>query len=187
MTMRSLTGAIAIGVAFGLATAGAAPAAETFTGTASVKTTTASATRPITIHVERFLTDAERDKVASVVKTNDNAAVVKLLAGMPDVGYIELGEQKTPIKYAYARSTGAGRMVTVATAVPVLHLGGNEPSAKPKAGYDMALALLVLDANDKGTGEFAPAVKVKVNENGALVTEDYGSDVIRIADASKKQ
>ncbi len=186
MTMRGLTGAIAIGVVFGLTTAGAAQAAETFSGTASVKTATASASRPITIQVDRFLTDAERDDVASVVKTNDNAAVVKLLSGMPDIGYIQVGERKTPIKYAYSRSTGAGRMVTVATAVPVLHLGGSEPDAKPKAGYDMAFALLVLDANDKGSGEFGPAVKLKVNENGALVTEDYGTDVVRITDAAKK-
>ena len=176
-----------MGLILGLATAGAAQAAETFGGTATVKTPTQSASRPITVHVERFLTEAERDKVVSVVKTNDTPATVQALAAMPDVGYIELGNQRTPVKYAYFRSTGAGRMVTVVTAKPILHLGGNLPNAKPKEGFDLGLALLILDANDTGTGELAPAVKLKVNDSGAIETQDYGSEVVRINGITKKQ
>lgn len=184
--VRTVAGVVAaIGVVAVSASLAAQPAGETFSGTASVKSPAATASSPVTIKIDRFLTEAERDKIVSVVKANDHAATRKALAAMPDIGYIDVAKTRTPIKYAYFRSTGAGRMVTVVTAQPVLHLGGNLPNAKPKEGYDLALALMILDGSDKGDGEFAPAVKLKVDENGAIVTDDYGSEVVRLVGMSK--
>jgi len=60
------------------------------------------------------------------------------------------------------------------------------PDAKPKAGFDVAFLLLVLDAGGKGTGEIAPAAKLKVREDGALVTEDYGAQTIWLKDVARK-
>jgi hypothetical protein len=177
--------AVAFGLLVSVLSLAAQTTGETFTAAATVKTQTAGAKAKVTIKIDRFLTDAERDKLAVVVKGNDQVATQKALAAMGDVGYIEVGPTRTPLKYAYARSTGGGRMVTVATATPILHLGGTLPDAKPKEGYNLALALLVLDATDAGTGELAPAAKVKVNESGALVTEDYGSEVVRLTGIAK--
>jgi len=156
-----------------------------FTATATVKSPTASASAPVTIRIERFTTDAEREKLVGPVKANDPAATRTQLAAMDDIGYIQLGDRRTPLKYAYARATGAGRIVTVVTAQPILHLGGNAPNAKPKKGFDLGLALLVLDASDKGDGELAPAVTLKVNESGAIVTNDYGSEAVRLVGITK--
>jgi hypothetical protein len=161
------------------------PRGETFTATATVKSPTAAASAAVTITIDRYVSDAERQKLMAVVKRNDPAATREALAAMDDIGFIGLGARRTPIKFAYVRPMGGGRLITVVTAQPVLYLGGNIPDAKPKEGFDLALALLVLDARDTGDGEFAPAAKVKVDESGAIVTDEYGSEVVRLTGISK--
>jgi hypothetical protein len=37
-----------------------------------------------------------------------------------------------------------------------------------------------------GQGELVPAAKVRVTEQGAIVTEDYGSEVVRLSNITKK-
>jgi len=156
-----------------------APAALTFTATATVKSPGKNASVPVTIRIDKFIADADRDAVLATLKGTDTAATQAALARLDDLGYIALGERRTPIKYAYARQTGDGRLITVVTAKAILYLGGSEPDAKPKQGYDLALALLVLDGHDTGDGELAPAVKVKLDK-GAIVTDEYGSEVVRL-------
>lgn len=173
-----------LGAMFAVAALLAQGSGVTFKATASVNAPGKKASVPVTIHIDKFISDADRDKVVAVVKANDHAGTTKTLAALPDLGYIALGEKRTPIKYAYARPTGDGRIVTVVTAQPMYFLGGAEKNAKPKAGYDLALALLVLNGQDTGDGEFAPAVKIKV-DNGAVVTEDYGSDKVRLVKVTK--
>ena len=182
--MKRLSGVVAIAV---LAGGTSLVAQETFTATASVKSPKASASAPVTISVDRFVSDADRDRIMAVIKKNDGAATRAALAALPDIGYIELAQKKTPVKYAYARSTGGGRLITVVTAQPILYLGGAAPDAKPKEGFDLALALLILDGADKGDGELAPAVKVKMNDAGAIVTDEYGSEVVRLTGISKSK
>ena len=43
--------------------------------------------------------------------------------------------RRTPVKYAYARATGDGRLLTVVTARPVAFVGCAAPNAAPKAGF----------------------------------------------------
>lgn len=184
---RGVAGSIlAIALATGLPTAARA-AGETFTATASVKSPSGSGSMPVKIGIDRFVSEAERTTVMDLVKGGDRTATRKALAGMADIGFIELGTKRTPVKYAYARSTGAGRLITVITAEPILFLGAGLPDAKPKEGFDLALALLVLDGSDHGDGELAPAAKVKVDPKGAIVTEEYGREVVRLTKIAKVQ
>jgi hypothetical protein len=181
MTMMTRT---MFGVLIATASLAAQGANLTFTATASVSSPGKKASVPVTIHIDNFIADADRDKVVALVKANDQAGTTKALAALPDLGYITLGEKRTPLKYAYARPTGSGRLITVVTAQPLFFIGGAEKNAKPKAGYDLGLALLVLDGTDAGDGELAPAVKVKV-DNGAIVTDDYGSEKGRLVKVAK--
>ena len=179
MTMKTM-----LGVLIATVSLAAQEGSLTFTATASVSSPTKKASVPVTIHIDRFIADADRDKVVAAVKANDQPGTTKVLAALPDLGYITLGKKRTPLKYAYARPTGDGRLITVVTAQPLYFIGGSEPNAKPKQGYDLGLALLVLDGHDAGDGELAPAVKVKV-DNGAIVTDDYGSEKVRLVKVAK--
>ena len=105
-------------------------------------------------------------------------AVQKTLATMTDAGFIQLGERRTPIKFARHLDTAEGQLITVLTAAPILFLGKALPAAKPTTGFDIAVAILEIKKSDTSTGELLPAAKVAVNDTGAVVIEDYGATVI---------
>ena len=161
--------------------------AGTFTATATVKTAAGQLTGPVTIVVTRVTTDAERDKVAEALKKGGTPAVVQMLKGAPDVGYIELGTRKTPLKYAYVRPVSGGRLVTVVASTPIVHLGAGLPEAKPKAGFDLALALLDVKDAGAGSGELVPAATLKLTDAGAIQTQDYGADVVVLTNVQFKK
>jgi hypothetical protein len=163
----------------------AAADAERFTATASMTSHNVKHSAPVTVQIDRFVSDADRDKFMAVVKRHKTTEIHEALAAMPDIGVIETSGTKTPIKYAYATPSGGGRLITVVTAAPIIHIGGDLPDAKPKKGYDLALAFLILDATDKGDGELAAATKVKVDAKGAIVTEDYSPATVHLNGISK--
>jgi hypothetical protein len=160
-------------------------ATETYTATASMTSEAGAKTAPVKITIDRFATEAERAPVVNALKTGGNAAVKAALEKMPGLGTLEVAGHKFPIRYAYPRATSGGRVVTVVVAEPIKHLGADLPQAKPKAGYDLAVALLVLDSSDAGVGEFAPAAQISVNDVGAVVLSDYGSDKVWLKNVAR--
>ncbi len=182
-----LAGVVAlIGGAVVTSTLWAQATAETFSATASVKGPQGTMTAPVVVVIERYTTDGERSQAVEALKAGGTSALRQALEKMPAIGHIEVGQRKNPIKYAYARSVGSGRMVTVISDKPIGYLGEKLPNPKPKAGYDLAFALLNLPGSGKGSGELGPAVKVKVDA-GAVVTEDYGAEVVTLTDIEKKK
>jgi len=164
-----------------------AQAAATYTATANVKSAAgASASAPVAITVTRWTTDAERTKVMDALKAG-GSALKSTLDAMPAAGTIEVGGRKTSLRFARTLSTGGGKLVTVVASEPILHLGAGAPEAKPKAGYDFALATFEVDAAGKGTaGDLAPAAKLKAGQNDAVVVDDYGVEAVRLTGISSK-
>jgi len=188
MTLRSVLRPAALVFALSLLAAGAANAQETWTARAELKATDGQLrTAPVTISLDRMLTTAERDVLLAAFRSGDAAALKKALAAQPTLGYVEGGNKvKVPVKFAFPRSTGGGKIVTIVCNEPIVYIGGDAANAKPKAGYDLAYVLLVLDADGKGTGEAAPAAKLKFRDDGALVTEDYGAGTVWLKDVVRK-
>lgn len=184
---RRLLGALVAGGLSVAALAAAQSHGETFTATAAVKSPDAAASAEIKFQVDRYLADADRQRILDLAKANDTAALRSALTKMDDIGYIEIANRRTPIKYAYVTPSGAGRLVTLITAQPLFFLGGAAPDAKSRTGYDLGLALLMLDAHDIGSGELVPAAQVGVNESGAIVTKDYGGETIRLTDVARSK
>lgn len=177
--------------AFGLlpvlpATAQSAP--ETFTAAATLKTAAgASVTAPVVISITRWTTDAERSTAIAALKSGASAALKKALEATPESGTIQVGDQKAPLRFARAVDTSGGRLVTVVTSQPILHIGAGAPDAKPKAGYDLAFATFEVDSSGKGNaGDLAPAAKLKVDANDAIVVDDYGTEAVRLSGIAKK-
>ena len=139
-TMSVLRMAMVTGLMLGwYPTSSAQGQAQTFTATASLKTGAGvEMTAPVTIVITRMTSDKERDAVVDALKKGETPAVVTSLKGMPDAGYIEVGERRTTLKYAYARPMGGGRLITVIAPTPIAHLGSGLPDAQPKAGFDLA-------------------------------------------------
>jgi hypothetical protein len=161
---------------------------EVYNATAALKTAAgASVTAPVVVSISRWTTDAEREKVMAALKAGGTPALQKQIAGMPDAGFLQVGEVKTPIHFARTLAAAGGKVVTVATAKPVFYIGAGAPGAKAKAGYDVAVVIFQVDGAGKGdAGDFAPAAKVKFDEKGALVVEDYGAEAVRLMGIAKK-
>ncbi|HEX4914855.1 MAG TPA: hypothetical protein VFV51_12900 [Vicinamibacterales bacterium] len=150
---------------------------DTFKATATVKGGNASASAAMVLSIDRYATEAERAALLKAVQSGGGAAQAALKA-RENIGYIQLGERRTPIKYAWRTPMGSGELLTVATAEPILFLGGGLPKADAKSGFDVAVAILDVKNGQPGTGELAPAAQVAMDENGALRIKDYSSLVI---------
>jgi hypothetical protein len=170
-----------------LALAGSASATETFTATAGAKNAAgASKTVPVTITFAALSTPAERDAVFAALKSGGHEAARKVLVGMKDIGTIAGPNKTVAVKAAFSRPVGSGRLVTVLAAEPMNAIKSDLSITAPKPGYDMTIAILVLDADGKGTGEFTPAAKMKMREDGAITTEDSSTETIWLKDVAKK-
>ncbi len=161
---------------------------ETFKATATLKAAGKDVAQPVQIVIDRYLTDAERTTVMDALKAGGSTAALETLGKMPDIGKLEVLGKTTPIKYAWARSMGpgAGRIVTVVTAVPIHYVMAGMSGDKPKADFQLGVALLILDSNDKGDGEINPAAKIKADAaSGSIVIDDYGAVKVWLKDVAK--
>jgi hypothetical protein len=164
----------------------AAQAPETISADASVKSAAGvKASAPVVVTIKRYSTDADRDSLVAALK-KDAAAARQLLAKRDDLGTVQVGARQTPIKYAYARSTGGGRLITVVTGEPIAFIGAGLPDAKPKAGFDFGLVLLDTAAKGPGRGELVPATRITVNADGAIVTQDYSGETVTLSNVTRK-
>jgi len=141
---------------------------------------------PVTIVVTRKMAHDEAEKLTGAFKTGGLTALRNALSGVKPTGTIQLGKgTPTPTRFAIERPTDKGRLVTIVADRPILFVGASVPGAKPKQGYDFAVADLEVDASGKGTGSLAPAAKVTV-KGDAFVVEDYGTDRVELKDVAKK-
>lgn len=160
--------------------------AETFTATAAVKAAGgASTTAPVTITIDRKMSESEADTVRAAFTKGGAAGLRKALVGVAPTGSIQLGSGKpTPTRLTIERPTDKGRLLTVVTDRPILFLGAGIPGAKPKDGYDFAVLDIEVDAKGTGSGTLSPAAKVGLKQ-GAFVVEDYAAELIRLSGVKK--
>ncbi|BCS30890.1 hypothetical protein TBR22_A00910 [Luteitalea sp. TBR-22] len=159
---------------------------ETFTATATVKTAAgAAASAPVTIVIDRKMPESEVATLVSAFAKGGAAALRKALVGVPPTGSIRIGKgEATPARVTLERTTDKGRLLTIVTDRPILHLGAGLPGAKPREGYDFAVADLEIPASGQGTGTLSPAAKLR-HANGALVVEDYGAESMTLSGVKK--
>lgn len=165
-----------------------AQAGETFTATATVKTAGgATASAPVTVVIDRKMPDSEVATLTSAFGKGGAAALRKALTGVPPTGSIRVGNgEPTPARVSMERATDKGRLLTIVTDRPIIHLGAGLPGAKPRQGYDFAVLDLEVDASGRGTGTLSPAAKLRL-ANGALVVEDYGAASLTLSGVKKAQ
>ena len=110
--------------------------AEVFTATAAVKTAGgASASAPVTISIDRKMSQSEADASLAAFKSGGPAALRKALVGVAPTGTVQIGTGKaTPTRLTIERATGAGRLLTIVTDQPLLFLGAGLPGAKATSG-----------------------------------------------------
>jgi hypothetical protein len=159
---------------------------ETFTALATVKTASGgTANAPITIVIDRKMSQEEADTFTSAFKTGGPPALRKKLEGVKATGSVRLGNgSTTATRLTLERVTDKGRLLTIVVDQPLLFLGGGAPEAKPKTGYDFAILDLEVDGSGKGSGTLAPAAKVTLRDD-VFVVEDYSNELVQLTNVKK--
>jgi hypothetical protein len=187
LRQRARNGVLAVLVSVAWLTgARAQPAAETFTATATLKTAgAATASAPITIVVARKMSQEEADGLTAAFKSGGSSGLRRALAGVPATGTVRLaGGESTPTRLTLERATDKGRLLTIVTDRPILFLGAGMPQAPSREGYEFGIIDIEVDSAGSGSGTLAPAAKVTVRQ-GAIVVDDYASEVVRLVDVKK--
>jgi hypothetical protein len=157
---------------------------ERFTATAAVKNASgAAAPVPLTIVVDKFSTDAERESLLKVLKDGGTAGR-ELLARRRPVGSLQIGTRTTPIKYAYAASAEDRRQITIVTGSPIALDGAGGASAAATPGFDFGLVLLDVPSSGTGTGDLVPATKIRVEADNTIVTEDASPNLVKLSNVT---
>lgn len=160
--------------------------AETFTATATVKTAgAATATAPITIVVERKMSQEEADRLLTAFTAGGAPALRKALVGVAPTGSVRLGNAApTPTRILLERYTDKGRLLTMVADQPILFLGAGVPGATPKEGYEFSVIDIEVDESGRGSGTLAPAAKVTAKQ-GVFVVDDYAAELVRLVDVKR--
>jgi hypothetical protein len=161
---------------------------ESYTATASMQTAAGTkVTSPVSIAIDSFSSASDREALLAAIKKGGTAAAREWLAGRPGAGTLQVGARKSEIKYAYKTPAGSGSLITIGTAEPLYLVGAGVPGATKAKGFDLTLLLLQVPATGSGTGELSPAAKLRIDEKGAIVTEDFNAaEMVRLTDVVRK-
>ena len=139
---------------------------------------------PVDIVIERWTTDAERDRLMAIFKERGDKALLDALRDLPRVGTISTpGSLGYDLRYARQLPGGdGGRRIVLATDRPV---GFWEAVHAPRT-LDYPFTLIEMHVNKDGTGEgkLALAAKLTLNDN-VLVIEDYANQPVMLNEVRK--
>ena len=162
--------------------AGQALAADVYQGTAKFKNAKGKqVTTTVTVTLEGTTPEEERSAIAEQVKSNPDSAK-SVLAAKPQLGVIEAGDHRVPIRFASVYALDQGQNVVVVSDEPMGFIGG---SNKSKKGFDLTYAMISVNAAGEGKGEIGPAAKIKWMESGAPAPVRYDNQIVWIENVTK--
>jgi hypothetical protein len=160
---------------------------ETFTAFAVDISSNSPRARATTvdIHVDRYSTDAERDRLMSVFKERGQDALLSTLQKLPVVGYIRTPES---LRYDvhFARQVPlaeGGRKVVLLTD---RHMSMWEVANRPRSfDYPFTLIQLQLDRDNSGVGKASIATKITQGDDGVIELENFANQPVALNEVKK--
>ena len=156
----------------------------TFAVNMSSATMNATAT-VVDLHVDRWSSDADRDRLLNLIEQKGQDALLDALQKMPVVGYI-----RTPNSLRYdlhfARQESlpeGGRKVILATD---RYIGMWEATNRPRSiDYPFTIIQLQLDKNNEGVGKASIATRVTKAKDGTIELEDFANMPVMLNDVKE--
>jgi hypothetical protein len=187
---RILMTALLLGAPVWVAAQAARPttgAPEIFTASAQAKSASAAVSGTLEVRLNRYTPDFDRKTVEDALRLGGYPRFVTTIRNAPEVGQLVLGGgQPYAIRYARERVEGGGRTIVVVTDRPVFFLGGGRETSKPRAGYEVAVVQILLDAKGQGKGTIATAARVRPDGDGGVLLDDYNEQLITLTDITRK-
>jgi hypothetical protein len=158
----------------------APPYPRTWQATADAALGKSAVTATFTIHVNGLMPDLTFKIVADALKYGGYPNFLPALRKLPAIGYVELAGRRTEIKYARMRA-GSDSNLVIGTDQPIFFLGGGAPDPRRKAGFELGIIDLDLDARGNGHGTMAAAARVKPGPDGGVMIDDYAEAPIKVS------
>jgi len=163
-------------------------APEIFSGTAQAKSATGAVSGTLEVRLKRYTPDFDRKTVEAALREGGYPRFVTALRNAPEVGQLVLGgSEPFAIRYAREKVEAGGRTIVVVTDKPVFFIGGGfATGGKPRAGYEVAVVQIQLDAKDQGRGTVAAAARVRPDGDGGVLLDDYAEEPIVVVNVTRK-
>jgi hypothetical protein len=151
----------------------------TLTAEAVARSGRTTVTSTMTIQVDAPSTTFNRTRVTDGLKYGGYPGALKALRAAPSLGSIDADSGKVTIRYAAEEKTEKGRRLVLVADRPLFFFAmGVEP--KSRAGYELTLVELLLDASGAGTGTMAGAARVKPSPETGVILDDYASALVQL-------
>ena len=141
-------------------------------------------TTAVDITINRWSTDAERDKLRETLSKGQDA-LLSALEKLPVVGYINTpGSLRYDLHFARQRPTAeGGRMIILATP---RYMSTWEAMNQPRSTqYPFTVIQLQVDREGKGVGKASIATKITQQNDGTIELENFSSEPVRLNDVHK--
>jgi hypothetical protein len=162
-------------------------AKERFTAFAvDVSTLTPRArTSHVDVSIDRWSTEAERDRLLTVFRDKGQDALLADLQKVPPVGYINTpGSLRYELRFAWERpEADGGRMVFLMTD---RYIGGWEAWHRPRTiDYPFTLIQFKVDKNGNGEGSASIYTKITEAKDGTIELENFANQPVMLKDVRK--
>jgi hypothetical protein len=156
-------------------------APETITANAHVAGSTGAAATRVTMQIDRYTPEADRNAVVEALKHGGYPGFLTALRKAPVVGTVTVAGQTFDIRWAREETVPTGRSIVLITDKPVYFVGGGSTTAKPREGYEVALLKFRLDDSGLGfEGTMAAAARVKPGGPTGVQIDDYAEKPIEL-------
>lgn len=142
----------------------------TLAAAAKVSKGPTTVTTTFTIHVDRLMNETFRTRVTDALKFGGYPKFLPALRALPPIGTIGVDGREVEIRYAREEPREKGSRLVLVADQPLFFLGDK---AKARAGYELTMVELILDAQGTGTGTMTGAARVKPTPDGGIVIDEF--------------
>jgi hypothetical protein len=160
---------------------------EVFHATAVVKNASGALSGTLEVRVRRYTPEFDRQTVEEALRLGGYPRFLPALRNAPEVGQVILGGgQPYAIRYARETVEGGVRTIVLVTDTPIVFVGAGLADPKPRAGYDVGVLRLQLDAKGSASGTMAGAARVRPDGSGGVLLDDYADAPIELTNVTRK-
>jgi hypothetical protein len=149
--------------------------------------TTRARTGTVDVAINRWSTDAERDRLLAVFHDKGQEALLSELQKLPPVGYVSSpGSLRYELRFAWQRpEADGGRMVVLMTD---RYIGGWEAMHRPRTiDYPFTLVQLELDKAGSGKGKASIFTRITETKDGTIELENFANEPVMLNQVRKVQ
>jgi hypothetical protein len=187
--MRMLIALLMLGVPTWVGAQGSGPATgapESFSTMAQVKNGSGTLSASLEVTVTRYTPEFDRKAVEEALRLGGYPRFLMALRAAPEVGQLTLGGNPFTIRYARETIETGIRTILLVTDKPVFFAGAGLPNAAPKAGFEVALLQIKVDAAGRSTGTLAAAARVRPDGSGGVLLDTYAEEPIALTGITRK-